>query len=177
MSNSSKALLAKGAYYFEDQQFPLTIKRVRYSDDDKSAHPKNLTEIRHQHDFSELAIIASGRSMHWLGGMELPIAAGDVFMLQAQQDHYFFDIDSLEIINVMYEPRRLPLPESQLQQMPGYSALFLLEPRFRKQHKFSSRLSLNRSDLARAERIARDMELETKSPRPQKATKQPSTRN
>lgn len=160
--SADTTLLAKGANYFEDAQFPLTIKRVRYTDSDKSAHPKNLTEIRHQHDFCELAIIARGQSMHWLGGLELPIAAGDVFMLQAQQDHYFFDIDDLEIINVMYQPRRLPLPESQLQQLPGYSALFLLEPRFRKQHKFSSRLTLNRSRLAVAERIAGDMEREVR---------------
>jgi AraC-like DNA-binding protein len=44
--------------------------------------------------------------------------------------------------------------------MPGYCALFLLEPAYRQQHRFASRLHLQRLQLAHVELIADEMERE-----------------
>lgn len=98
--------------------------------------------------------------MHWLEGAEFPITAGDVFVLQGQQSHYYYELQNLEMVNIMFDPDQLNLPETRLRKITGYRALFLLEPLFRKQHRFKSHLHLSRNTLAHCERIAREMEKE-----------------
>lgn len=150
-------ILAKGKHYFEDPSYPITVRHVQTSSSHEPSHEHDLTEIKHAHDFNELVIIIGGTAIHWLNGDEFPVVAGDVFLLQGQQDHYFHNRDRLQMINIMYDPEQIELPESRLLKMPGYCALFMLEPVFRRQHRFSSRLHLKRLSLSRAERIALEM--------------------
>ncbi len=153
-------ILAKGKNYFEDPAYPITVRHVASSSGPRPSHDHDLTEVKHAHDFNELVVIVGGTALHWLNGDEFPVVAGDVFLLQGNQDHYFHQRDRLEMINIMYDPEAIELPENRLLKMPGYCALFLLEPVFRKQHRFSSHLRLDRIALSRAERIAREMVLE-----------------
>ncbi len=104
--------------------------------------------------------------MHWLEGMEFPVTAGDVFLLQGQQHHYFHDRRNLDLINIMYDPEKIGLPENELRKMPGYCAMFMLEPAYRRQHRFASRLHLKRVPLAHAERLAEEMEKESEETGP-----------
>lgn len=150
-------ILAEGRNYFEDAAYPITARHVVTSSSKAPSHEHDLTETKHAHDFCELVVIVGGTAMHWLNGDEFPVVAGDVFLLQGKQDHYFHDRERLEMINIMYDPEQIELPENRLLKMPGYCALFLLEPVFRKQHRFSSRLQLGRLALSRAERIALEM--------------------
>jgi AraC-like DNA-binding protein len=119
-----------------------------------------LTEVEHYHDFSELVIVSRGVGVQCLEGMDLPIAAGDVFLLCGKQRHYFHHREQLVLINVMYDHERIALPENELRRMPGYCAMFMLEPAYRKQHRFASRLHLSRDHLARVEAITGRMECE-----------------
>jgi len=153
-------ILAEGRNYFEDADYPITARHVVTSFSKAPSHEHDLTEVKHAHDFCELVLVVGGTAMHWLNGDEFPVLAGDVFLLQGKQDHYFHNRDRLEMINIMYDPDRIELPENRLLKMPGYCALFLLEPVFRKQHRFSSRLHLERLSLSRAERIALEMVVE-----------------
>lgn len=153
-------VLAEGRNYFEEADYPITARHVITSYSRAPSHEHDLTEVKHAHDFSELVLVVGGTAIHWLNGDEFPVVAGDVFLLQGRQDHYFHDRDRLEMINIMYDPDRIELPENRLLKMPGYCALFLLEPVFRKQHRFSSRLHLERLALSRAERIALEMVVE-----------------
>lgn len=150
-------ILAEGRNYFEDAAYPITARHVITSSSKEPSHEHDLTEVKHAHDFCELVLIVGGTAQHWLNGDEFPVVAGDVFLLQGMQDHYFHNRDRLEMINVMYDPEQIELPENHLLKIPGYCALFLLEPVFRKQHRFSSRLHLERLSLSRAERIALEM--------------------
>ncbi len=120
----------------------------------------DLTEIEHSHDFCELVIVAQGNGLQCLEGMDLPITAGDVFLLQGRQRHFFHDRKNLELINVMYDPEQIDLPENDLRRMPGYCAMFMLEPTYRKQHHFASRLHLKRMQLAHVEAICDEMKQE-----------------
>ncbi|MCH6255150.1 AraC family transcriptional regulator [Puniceicoccaceae bacterium K14] len=153
-------LLARGEDYFEDPAYPITVRIVRTETMGQSSHEHDLTEVKHAHDFNELTLVTSGTAIHCLEDEEFPIVAGDVFVLQGQQNHYYRQRDRLEMINVMYEPSQIGLPENRLLKIPGYCALFLLEPVFRKQHRFSSHLSLERIAFSQAERIALEMERE-----------------
>lgn len=157
-----KTLIADGANYFGMTGFPILVGRsvTHRKPTDPPPHPHDLTEVQHRHDFHELIIVTKGQGLQCLEGMDLPITAGDVFLLQGRQRHFFHERQDLELTNIMYNPEHLALPENELRYMPGYCALFLLEPAYRQQHRFASRLHLQRLQLAHVELIADEMERE-----------------
>jgi AraC-like DNA-binding protein len=67
-------------------------------------------------------------------------------------------------VNVLFDAGRMHLPSWDVTELPGYHALFALEPRLRATHGFRSRLRLSMDELARAEGLAGRMrqELSTK---------------
>jgi AraC-like DNA-binding protein len=155
-------LIADGHDYFGMTGFPILVGRsitVRQPGDPPH-HPHDLTEIEHSHDFCELVIVSQGQGLQSLEGMDLPITAGDVFLLQGRQRHFFHNRHDLILYNVMYNPEQLALPENELRCMPGYCAMFMLEPTYRKQHRFASRLHLKRLQLAHVQTICDEMEHE-----------------
>lgn len=154
------ALLAKGADYFGADGFPVTALRVRTESGGRPSHSHDVTEIDHYHDFCELVLVLAGRGRHRLGGETFPVSAGDVFVLQGSQVHSFREREGLVLVNVMYDAARVPLPEGLLRRLPGYSALFMLEPSFRGAHRFTSRLQLDREALGAAEALAERIESE-----------------
>ena len=156
-----KSVIADGIHYFGLSGFPITVRSVGTDAHRTPSHPHDLTEVEHSHDFSELVIVTNGSAMHWLEGTDFPVAAGDIFLLQGRQRHYFHQRTNLELINIMYDPNQIGLPENELRRMPGYCAMFMLEPNYRRQHRFASRLHLGRVLLARAERLAEEMEVES----------------
>ncbi|MDF3059573.1 MAG: transcriptional regulator [Rariglobus sp.] len=160
------ALLAQGIDYFGADGFPVTARRVRTEPGGRPSHPHDVTEKDHYHDFCELVLVLSGRGRHVLEGESFPVAAGNVFVVQGRQVHSFRDRDALVLVNVMYDPLRLPLPAGLLRRLPGYSALFMLEPTFRSAHRFSSRLQLDRKDLGAAEALAERIEQESSAAQP-----------
>jgi AraC-like DNA-binding protein len=155
------SVIADGIHYFGPSGFPLAVRRVRTDTAHAPSHPHDLTEIEHYHDFCELAIVTQGNAMHCLEGKDFPVTAGDVFLLQGRQQHYFYDRRNLDLINIMYDPEKIGLPENELRKMPGYCAMFMLEPTYRRQHRFASRLHLKRVALAQVERLAEEMERES----------------
>jgi AraC-like DNA-binding protein/mannose-6-phosphate isomerase-like protein (cupin superfamily) len=157
---SNERTTAEKFYYFDGKSFPLSVRRVETTAQNSPSHPHDLTEQKHRHDFCELVIVSSGSAMHWLEGSDFPVTAGDVFLLQGNQSHYFHERDHLALINIMYDPEQIGLPENELRRLPGYCAMFILEPSYRRTHRFASRLRLGRVRLARAEQIAAEMEQE-----------------
>ena len=160
------AIKARGSHYFAQSGYPIHAVRVRIAADGRSSHPHDLTEREHDHDFRELVIVVRGEAWQHLQGRNYPVAPGDVYILHDRSRHYFHHIRELEIINVMYDPARLPLPMGQLRQLPGYSALFLLEPHYRQRHQFSSRLRLDPAALEEARRLTGDMIREVSAGQP-----------
>ena len=140
---------------------PIAIRRVNADSQNPVSHPHDLTEVEHSHDFSELVIVTSGHAIQCLEGTEFPVGAGDIFVLQGRQRHYFHTRTNLALINIMYAPDRLGFPENELRRMPGYCAMFMLEPTYRRQHRFASRLHLDRVPLAHVERLIDEMETES----------------
>ena len=155
-----KHVIADGAHYFSASGLPVTVRRVRTDSEHSPAHPHDLTEIEHSHDFCELVIVAQGQATHCLEGNSFPVSAGDIFLLQGRQKHYFYNRHELDLINIMYDPAKIVLPENDLRKLPGYCAIFLLEPSYRQQHRFASRLHLNRAPLAIVEHLAATMDTE-----------------
>ena len=95
----------------------------------------------HQHDFSELVVILSGRAVHSIENRNYRISSGDVYVLTGNTVHEFSNVEDLEICNIMFDPL-LPLNINPgLASISGYQALFAIEPLLRpegmEQHRFS----------------------------------------
>jgi AraC-like DNA-binding protein len=161
-----KLAIADGIHYFGLTGFPLAIRRVCTGAGHTPSHPHDLTEVEHRHEFCEMVVVTRGGAMHWLEGKEFPVTAGDVFLLQGRQRHYFYDRQNLDLINIMYDPDKIVLPERELRRMPGYCAMFMLEPTYRRQHRFASRLHLKRLPLAHVEQLVGEMERELEEKMP-----------
>lgn len=157
---------ARGRHYFAASGYPITAVRVHISSGHRASHPHDLTEREHDHDFRELVIVVRGEAQQRLQGRTYPVMTGDVYILHDRTRHYFYDIRELELINVMYDSSRLPLPMGALRQLPGYSALFLLEPHYRQRHQFASRLRLAPAALEQARHLGGDMIREVESGQP-----------
>jgi AraC-like DNA-binding protein len=154
----SNAVIARGEYYFGQDGFPITVRHIERGM--ALQHPHDLTAVLHHHDFAELVIIVSGQGRQHIEGVEYPVATGDVFLIQGNIEHYFVERNEMEHYNVMFNPARLPLPESELRQIPGYQAIFHLEPAYRRSHQFTSHLQLDKAGLVTVKEIIRRMENE-----------------
>lgn len=149
--------LASGENLFFFSNYPIIVFKVQppYGGPDETG--LDLTEVKHYHDFTELVIIAEGSGVHWVEGNRIHVSAGDVFLLQGKQEHYFVEPNDLVFYNVMYQPDELNLPMAELKSIPGYHAIFTLDPANQKPNQFKSHLRLPPAELARVEQILKEM--------------------
>ena len=150
-----KTIRADGKHYFKDAGFPVAVRQIH--GDYKSQHQFDLTEIKHSHNFSELVIVTEGHGIQWVDKHNFPVYAGDIFILQGNKEHYFKERHNLSLFNVMFDMQSLPLPFDQFKKIPGYHALFFLEPMSRKRHRFESKLHLGRIPLSHCEALISQM--------------------
>jgi AraC family L-rhamnose operon transcriptional activator RhaR len=95
----------------------------------------------HVHDFSEMVIITGGEGLHTTDFGVYPLRAGDVYLIHPPYSHGFRECRHLAMYNISYESSYTE--NLDLGGLPGYQALFKLEPLYRKQHNFTSLLHLN----------------------------------
>jgi AraC-like DNA-binding protein/mannose-6-phosphate isomerase-like protein (cupin superfamily) len=153
------AIKALGLHYFDDEEFPLNICRIERKEN--ITHAFDLTEIEHYHDFNELVFIIKGKGIQVIEQNEYMVSAGDVFVLQGNQKHFFKDPSGIELVNVMFAPnKRQNIISDSVRKLEGYNALFILESQYRALHHFQNKLHLDRSDMAKMEFILNSMMLE-----------------
>lgn len=125
-------------YFTQDPSFPFFIQYGFHDD----AMPEHF-----HHDFFELVIVLNGTATHIVNSEEFFIKKGDVFVFNMDLSHGYKDPHNFKIINIMYKPERLDEICNDIKKSPGYQALFVLEPFFRKKYSFSNTLSLSISSL------------------------------
>jgi len=123
--------------WFHPDGFPLVVARR------DPQEPFGL----HSHEFSEIVIITGGTGLHITGQETWPLTAGDVFVIGGDRPHDYQDMEGLRLINILFDPADLRIDLFDLPALPGYHALFTLEPVWRQRHKFKSRLHLTPRDL------------------------------
>ncbi|HAU37359.1 MAG TPA: AraC family transcriptional regulator [Phycisphaerales bacterium] len=138
----------KSVNYFAATGLPLAVVRIERQE---AIHT-------HTHEFSELVLIRAGRGVHFTRSEEYPVSAGDTFVIHGTMSHGYRDTDGLRLFNVLFDARRLGIPLSDVRQMPGYHAMFELEPRLRSRGNFRCRLRLSMESLARAETLVARIE-------------------
>lgn len=142
---------------FQDPNFPLAVKRIPQH---------HAGDEQHSHDFDELVLITAGRGSHAVGAETYPLEAGDVFVINGDTTHAYPQTNHLSLVNLLYDPQQLRIPQADLAGLPGYQALFLVEPMVRSRQKFSSRLRLGIDELRRARGLVAELdeELEKRPP-------------
>jgi AraC-like DNA-binding protein len=142
--------------WFHPDGFPLAVERR------EPQEPFGL----HGHDFSEVVVVIGGRGMHRIGPEAWPLSAGDVFVVKGREAHEYVDPQELALINVLYRPERLKWDLIDLLSLPGYHALFTLEPQWRRRHQFNSRLHLPPAEIAHAVGLIDQLDAELKARSP-----------
>ena len=126
--------------WFHRDGFPLVVERR------DPQEPFGL----HAHEFSEIVLITGGRGLHITGRDSWQLTMGDVFVIGGSRPHDYENMDRLQLVNVLFDQDTLALPQMDLASLPGYHALFHLEPAWRRRHQFESRLRLSPADLRHA---------------------------
>ncbi len=139
--------------WFAADGFPIAVERR----EPQSTFPP------HKHEFSEIVIITSGKGLHKVGRETWPLVAGDVFVIGGPRAHAYCSTDDLRLINVLFQPEKLRLEQTDLHSLSGYHALFTLEPAWRRRHQFKSRLHLSPPDLNAVLALVEQLENELKN--------------
>lgn len=114
----------------------------------------------HNHDFMELVIVLRGKGLHITESERHKIMAGDVFFIKSDDAHGYQRVDKLELVNLIFTSQLLSSPQIDLKQLPGYHALFKLEPEFRRSHGLKRHLRLSMSKLRECEKLILSIEKE-----------------
>lgn len=141
--HSRRMQVLKKQDWFHDDGFPIVVERR------DPQEPFGL----HCHEFSEIVIITGGKGVHITGEDTYELTVGDTFVIGGARPHDYLNMDRLSLINVLFDAADLPMSLGDLQSLPGYHALFTLEPAWRKRHMFNSRLQLSPGGLVEATRM------------------------
>lgn len=101
----------------------------------------------HRHDFSELFLVVSGSGNHTVSSRVYPLSKGDVFVINGDIEHGFQDVNKLEVINLMFDADTPFFELPSLRQLPGYQALFKVEPIARQTTEYKAKLTLDQQQL------------------------------
>jgi AraC-like DNA-binding protein len=148
-------LTLKTKDWFSDA-FPLSVERR----DPQPEFPP------HKHEFSEVVIVTNGSALHVTGRESWRLSAGDVFVIGGTRVHEYRELKNLGLINILFDHRKLQMQLGDLPSVPGYHALFTLEPVWRKKNQFNSRLRLTPGELASVLGIVDQLETELKTRAP-----------
>lgn len=154
MVKSSNLLQKKD--FFEDSTLPLQI-HIR---DPQEAFPM------HSHSFDELVIILKGTAMHVVDEQEIPVKCSDVFVIPRDHMHQYQEMHGLALANILFDAQALKMEQWDIRALPGFHALFSLEPVLRTQHKLKSRLQLTERQLNHVNGLLHNLTRETTAQTP-----------
>ena len=78
----------------------------------------------HTHDSMELVLVTAGTGIHILDNQRTTVREGDVLLIYPNHRHYYEECESLSMINLMYDPTRLPIPILNGARIPLFKRFF-----------------------------------------------------
>ena len=101
----------------------------------------------HTHKFDEIAFVLKGSGIHEVDGDRYPIMRGDVFVIHGSQSHRIVEQQNLILANIIYERNHFQEIKNEFRELPGFNALLVYEPLFRKNQPFKAFLHLSSQQL------------------------------
>ena len=126
--------------FFYDMSFPLHVAKARQQD----------FMVDHSHDFIELVLVSSGKSLHHLvsstsNNASYGIIRGEIFAVMPGEVHSYCDSKNFEIYNIAFLEKVIANEQSELAELPGIAALFDRTRHTRHRHLY---LDITRRELA-----------------------------
>ena len=90
----------------------------------------------HTHDFDELVFVFGGSGIHEVDDEVYPLIRGNAFVLRGDHAHGFDETNNLHLEMVLYVPDFFASLKKEFSKLPSFQTFFILEPRYRKNHKF-----------------------------------------
>ena len=120
----------------------------------------------HGHGFDELVVIQRGKGVHFTEKESYEISAGDVFIIRMGKSHGYRDTSNMHLVNILFHLDAMNMPRNELKKLPGYHALFMIQPEIRGYARFEHRLQLTPEQLAHASGIIEEITNETRKRMP-----------
>ena len=134
--------------YYEPEQ--IFAKNMSFKFRVYKARLQNPVQEHRHPSLYELIIILEGMGVHKIDDTRYLVSSGDVFMIKGEEAHRFENCQNMTIIDMMFDPAILNNNMAYLKKIPGFISFFDLEPIFRSEHRFKSRLTLTRPELDQA---------------------------
>lgn len=131
----------------------------------RDMHHPDYPEHKHE-DFEEIVIIEGGSASCNVNGHDFTVTAGEVFVLPLDTRHSYSKTCDLSLINLCFKRSALAPFASNLNQSPGFQALFNVQPALRKKGNFIGRLHLNTGQMSNLNSLVKQLgkELQVISP-------------
>ena len=130
--------------FTKDENFPFFIHYGQ--------HETNL--VMHTHaDFFEMTIVLEGSSDHLVDNERFHITKGDVFVMGHNVSHGYDNPIDFRICNIMFRPELIKKLGDDLMELPGFHALFLVEPVFNNAQGFKNRLRLTTDNFIEVRKL------------------------
>ena len=114
----------------------------------------------HTHDFSELVLVLDGEGTHFTKKNNFRIGRGNLFVINGDQAHGYKELNNLILINILFDLKKMSLPELDIGQCAGFHTLFTVEPLLREVSPFYSRLIVDEYQIDAIYSIVSKMEHE-----------------
>ncbi|MCX7003056.1 MAG: AraC family ligand binding domain-containing protein, partial [bacterium] len=108
----------------------------------------------HTHEFTELEIVFQGSAIETIDGRDYVLGKGSVLAMTGAVTHTTRQTADALMFILQMDAEKLQLFSYDLTALPGYHALFVLEPRLRAQQSHAGYLKLGPHDLAQVEGLA-----------------------
>ncbi len=125
--------------FSESEGFPIHLQYGKHEEDDCYPHGHE--------DFSELVVVLEGSAQHIVNNESYGISKGDVFVINQYTEHSFENAVNLIICNFMFRPETVFANIYDMKKLPGFQALFVLEPHYSSNYRFCSQLKLTSAEF------------------------------
>lgn len=78
----------------------------------------------HDHNISEIVVILHGPGVHLMNGKAVPLRTGDVLVVHPGAVHAYDQVGGLELVNILYDSRKLILPALDGCTLPLFRTFF-----------------------------------------------------
>lgn len=126
----------------------------------------------HFHDFEEIAVVVGGEAAHRVSASDgsfynYRVSRGSAFVINIGEEHEFIpnDGETVEIINIIYDPQIISRTKSGLEENSGSSDFLCLLPQIKPSFRFDGSCKINDSDMPKFEALAKIFESEQEAER------------